>query len=104
MPLKIIKGGGKPTGPTQEQIEQKINMFIGQMREMENSISVVKRMAESINWNTLDQRLTVCHRNILDTLGYVKRTAKEFVENKGIPKVDLSLIIDNEGEPEDESE
>jgi len=104
MTLKVISGGGKPTGQSRDQIQQKLNVFVGQMRQIENSISVVKRMAETMKWDALDTRLTVCHRNILDTLGFVKRSAKDFLENKGVPRPELAIVVDNEEESENEKE
>ncbi len=104
MSFKIIDGGGevKHLGPSREQIETKLKVFTAHMRQIENAISVTKKMAQTMKWDELDKRLVVCHKDILNTLGFIKRSSKEFMPKRKKLPPSMSLVINNTEEDESE--
>lgn len=76
-----IIDGGSPESPEEkkrkadQEIEQ-LQVFVGHMRSVENSISAIKNIALKMKWYELDSRLNECHRQIVDTLSFVKRSSK----------------------------
>ena len=87
MTFKIIKGGDT----TKYSREEQLKIFVAQMRQIEYMISTTKRAAQKMKWDELDERLVNCHREILTTLGYVKRTSKE-VKLKKQTKPSMKLV------------
>lgn len=98
MGLRIIDGG-TPKRVTKENASQRISVFVQHMRSIEQSMSMVVRMAEALGWDELTTRSKKNHREILDTLTYVKRYHKVIVS--GIQKKNkepqLSLVSDVKG-------
>jgi hypothetical protein len=93
MTFKIINGGDK-VGHSSEQLENQFKVFVAQMQQIEYMISTTKRVSQKMKWDELDERLTNCHREILSTLGFVKRTSKNF-KLKQHTKPTISLVVNN---------
>ena len=79
-------------------------MFIFHMRQIENAISVVTKNAEKYEWKELSDKCKFCHKQINDTLAYVKKEYKNKFNkrvNDLYKKKQLSLI---KGSEEDDME
>lgn len=92
MTFRIVNGGNK-TGHSQEQAEARIKILVAQMRQIEYMIATTKRAAQKMRWDELDEKLVVCHKEILATLGFVKRTSKYLKLKQTKPSI--SLVVDN---------
>lgn len=94
---KII---GKKESPelrkkTAEKKIEQLKYFISHMRTLENSIASIKTMAVTLEWDELNIRLLACHKHILDTLAFVKKSEK--LNNKEImdlnkPKIKINHL------------
>ena len=78
--FEIIDGGISKTPDEEkkdvgEQIEQ-LKLFVSHMRQIENSITSVQRIAVGMEWHELNIKLISCHKHILDTLSFVKSSTK----------------------------
>lgn len=80
MDLKIIQGGA-PNRLTKEQAAQKLDIFLDHMRSIEKNISVVVQMTDTFEFAALSKRARENHRNILDTLKYVKHRRKTIIHS-----------------------
>lgn len=81
MTFRIIDGGS-PESPTQKKKQlsnkvEQLKIFVNHMRALEKSIASIKLMAQKVEWDLLDKRLTSCHDQILDTLSFVKKSTNE---------------------------
>lgn len=92
MDLKVIEGGMPKNVMSEDQAKEKLLIFIQHLRTIENHISMVNRISQSIKWDELSNRTNEAHKKILDTLGYVKRTQKEIIGNMVRNKPDLHII------------
>jgi len=105
MDLKVINGGTSKK-LKKEDIVERVNVFVQHMRSIEQSMNMVIKMAESLDWGELLNRAKKNHHGIIDTLGYIKKYKKDIIygiqkENK-IPQ--LVIAVDNtKGEINDKS-
>lgn len=102
MDLRVIDGG-TPKRVTKENASERISIFVQHMRSIEQSMSMIMRMAEALGWSELTIRSKKNHHGILDTLTYVKRYHKEIVSGvqKKNKEPQLSLVVGNKGRDED---
>lgn len=105
MDLKVINGGTSKK-LKKEDIVERVNVFVQHIRSIEQSVNMVIKMAESLDWGELLSRVKENHHGMIDTLGYVKKYKKDIIhevqkENK-IPQ--LVIAVDNtKGKINDES-
>ena len=93
MDFKVIKGGSSSV--TKKKIEEQINVFVQHMRAIEQSVSMVEKMARSIDWEELHNRAAQNHDSILQTLRYVKKHYKEIINKDQQKKPDIQVAVDN---------
>jgi len=105
MDLTVIDGGS-PKKIKKKDADGRLAVFVDHMRSIEQSMSMVARMAEQIGWDELTKRALNNHRGILDTLGYVKHYRKQIIENlqSNVPNLQSIPGGKLEGEKTDESE
>ena len=80
MELKVLDGKKDPPEIRKKQLMKKIEQlkyFVSHMRTLETSIASIKVMTSKIEWVELDEKLAECHKNILDTLSFVKNSTKQ---------------------------
>jgi len=80
MDLTIIEGGS-PKKIDKKNAAERLSVFVQHMRSLEQSISMLRRMAEGIEWSELTKRANANHKGILDTLSYVKHYQKQIIVN-----------------------
>jgi len=98
--FQILNGGSpRKEGLTEEVAIERLKVFVQHMRAIENSISMVKRMAENMKWNELSKRASDNHKGLLDTLHYVKTHQKQIVANMATKSSGEHLtLISNESD------
>lgn len=97
MTFEIIDGG-KSKSPKNKSVTNKteqLKMFVQHMRSIETSIASVKTMAIKLDWHELNVMLIACHKQIIDTLGYVKKTSTAS-GIKPTPKKNFLKLIDKD--------
>jgi len=95
MAFQIIDGGKSKVKDTVKDTvnkEEQLKMFIQHMRTIESSIASVKTMAIKIDWHELNVMLISCHKQILDTLKYVKETGTSSGIKTNVKKNHLKII------------
>lgn len=78
-----IIDGGSPVKPlvTKKDAADRIKVFVSHLKAIENSVSMVKRMAENMGWPELAKMAGENHKGLLDTLSYVKNYEKKITSN-----------------------
>ena len=96
MELKVLDGKKEPIEIRKKKLMKKVEQlkyFVSHMRTLETSIASIKVMASKIEWVELDERLSECHKNILDTLSFVKNSTKQ--NKQGILDLENPIIKPN---------
>ncbi len=83
MDMTIIKGGSskKKSLITKDDAAEQIKIFVQHLRAIENSVSMVQRMAENLNWPELADMAKENHKGLLNTLKYTKKCEKKIANN-----------------------